>query len=373
LPVALLLALFNKLSPVPFKIYVIRADRIGHLVVNQENFLYEIEHGLHPREMRVYVHRDIPSNKVVLDLLKRVMPIHQIFLPLFDVCHKMGGLGVSSMYLHHHPGTDPSRTMYQSAPHLSFSAEEEREALRQCADLGIDPNKPFVPVLGRDSAYLAAINEPTDTNSYRNVDINTFIPAMEYLADHYPVLRMGSVVKDRLRTNHPNIIDYSLSGKRTELLDVYLAAKCHFFLTVGSGLDSIAASGFRRPMLFVNYITPDMTAILSPNSLCILKKYWNANESRYMGLLELHRAGLLSMSADVLNEQGIFVHDNTPEELLESVREMHERLAGTWVETDEDRRLQALFWEKMLEICPNPQPNIRIGAAYLRNNPFWIA
>ncbi|MDD3312114.1 TIGR04372 family glycosyltransferase [Pseudodesulfovibrio sp.] len=372
LPVALLIALFNKLSPVPFKIYVIRADRVGHLVTNQENFLYEIEHGLHPKEFRVYVHRDRPSNGVLLDMLKRVMPIHQAFLPLFDVCHKLGGLGVSSMYLHHHPGTDPSRTMFQSPPHLSFTKEEDDEARRQCRELGMDPDKPFVPVLGRDSAYLSHIGEPTDTKSYRNVDINTFIPAMEFIAKSCPVIRMGSVVRDRLRTEHPNVIDYSLSGKRTELLDVYLPAKCLFFLTVGTGIDSIASCGFRRPTLYVNYIPPEIVPILPAGSMCILKKYWNENEKRYMSFRELHRQGIESMSPDVLNPQGIFVHDNTPEEILESVREMMARLDGSWVETEEDRALQAAFWECAREVCSDPQPGLRVGASYLRNNRFWI-
>lgn len=373
LPVALLLALFNKVSPVPFKIYPIRVDRVGQMAANQEDFLCELEQGLHPKEYRVFVHRDRPSNGVLLDMLKRVMPIHNIFLPLFDVCHKMGGLGVSSMFLHSVRGDDPNCVVCNSSQHLYFSKEEEKEARRQCKELGINPDEPFIPVLGRDSSYLSHLDEPTDNKCYRNVDINTFTQAMESLANNYKVIRMGSVVKDKLQSTHPNVLDYSLSGKRTELLDVYLSAKCLFFLTVGSGIDSIASCNFRRPIMYVNYIPPSYVPTMKSGAIFILKKYWHAGENRYLGLRELYKTGIGDMlSPAILNPMGIFVHDNTPEEMAEFTKEMTGRIENTWEESDEDRALQEKFWNIVKEFYPNHQLNVRIGASYLKKNLFWL-
>lgn len=373
LPVALLLALFNKVSPVPFKIYPIRVDRVGQMAANQEDFLCELEQGLHPKEYRVFVHRDRPSNGVLLDMLKRVMPIHNIFLPLFDVCHKMGGLGVSSMNIHKFSGHDPNKLICNSPQHLHFSEEEEKEARRQCATIGITPDRPFVPVMGRDSTYLEKIGEPTDPLSYRNVDINTFVPAMEYLGDKYKVIRMGSVVRDKLQSNHPNVIDYSLSGSRTELLDVYLSAKCHFFMTVGTGLDAIASWNFRRPVLYINFLPISYLPLGQLGSLFILKKYWNATEKRYMTLSELLTTGLGEVfSSKILTPQNIFVHDNSPEEILEVAKEMEARVTGSWVETKEGAALQRQFNDTFMKLSPqNRAPGI-IGTSYLKNNPFWL-
>ena len=94
LPIALLLALFNKLSPVPFKIYLMRVDRIGHLAENTEQFCCKLDLGQIGREFRVFVHRDAPCNRFLLRMWSRVLPIRQVFLPLYDVCNKFGGLGV---------------------------------------------------------------------------------------------------------------------------------------------------------------------------------------------------------------------------------------------------------------------------------------
>lgn len=373
LPVALLLALFNKISPIPFRIYAIRVDRVGQMASNHEQFLSELDHGMYPREFRVFIHRDRPSNIALLGLLKRAMPIHQVFLPLFDICHKMGGLGVSSMKVHNISGDDENYLSLKSPRHLSFSEEEEQEARTQCARLGIDPDAPFVPVMGRDNAYLIKIGEPTALDTYRNVDINTFIPAMEFLANSCKVIRMGSVVSGKLETSHPNILDYSLSGKRSELLDIYLAAKCRFFLTCGTGLDSIASCSFRLPVLYVDYIPPVLVPFLKPNSMILLKKYWLTKEERYLTLSELLFSDIGNkFNAHQLDPHDIVVHDNTSEEILEAVREMTARLDGTFVETPEDEERQARFRAIYKKKYDHLQVHGRIGAAFLKDNPYWL-
>ena len=373
LPVALLLALFNKVSPVPFRIYVLRVDRIGQMAGNQEEFMCELDHGLRPREFRVFVHRDRPSNAVLLEMQKRVLPIHNVFLPLFDVCHKFGGLGVSTMELAGITGRDPLHLTPRTGSHLSFTSEEVRRAHEEIRGLGLDPEKPLIPVMGRDSAYLSSIKEPTDTDSYRNVDINTYVPAMEYLADRFQVLRMGSVVKGKLETSHPNICDYSLSGKRSELLDVYIPANCHFFLSCGTGLDAITWC-FQLPVIFANYIPVSYFPDIKPHCFMIFKKYWHVKEKRYLTLSELLKSDVSEMyTPREMTPLDLVVHDNTPEELIDIVREVEARLDGTWEETEEDRRLQERFRKVYAAHHPEGREvHARVGAAYLRDNPFWL-
>lgn len=372
LPIALLWAIFNKLSPTPIKIYPIRVDRIGQMIANHEQFLAELEHGLYPKEYRIFVHRDRPSNSVMLDILKRTLNIKQAFLPLFDVCHKLGGLGITSMEIHNISGRDPLQLCFKTPQHFHLSDKEIQEGKRQCRELGIDPEAPIIPVLGRDSTYLSSIKEPTDEDSYRNVDINTYIPAMQHLAKRFQVVRMGSVVKDALQISHANIWDYSLSGKRTELLDVYLSATCRFFLSCGTGLDAIAWC-FRLPVLNVHYIPPSYAPIHKQGSMFILKKYWHTVEKRYLKLSELLETGIGEMfTPRELSPLNIVIHDNTPDEILEAVIEMEGRLDGTWEETEEDRELQERFWTHFRKQSDKHVIVSRIGASYLRNNPFWL-
>ncbi|WP_419786643.1 TIGR04372 family glycosyltransferase [Pseudodesulfovibrio sp.] len=371
LPVALLLALFNKLSPIPFKIYPIRVDRVGQMASSNEEYLCELDHGLHPREFRVFVYRDRPSNGALLELLKRAMPIHQIFLPLFDICHKLGGLGVSSMYVHKVSGNDPKGLARFHPGHLSLSEAEKAEGERQCAELGIAPGTPIVPVMSRDNAYLQKIQEPTALDTYRNVEIDSYIPAMEMLANTHAVVRMGTAVTGKLPTSHPGIIDYSLSGKRTELLDVYLSAACRFFLSCGTGLDSITVCSFRKPVLYVHSIPPADVPFFKPNTMVALKKYWHTKEERYLSLSELFSRKLAKMvNASDLSPHDIVVHDCTPEEVTEAVREMTARLDGSWVETDEDKTLQERFRD-ILEQGTGIRYQGHMSAYSLRTYPFW--
>ena len=151
LPVALLIALFNKISPIPFKIYALRVNRIGQMAGNQEELCCQLDLGLLPREFRVFIHRDRPCNTVLLDMQKRILPIHNSFLPLFDVCHKLGGLGISSMDIERYLGQDWEQWVTKTPQHLSFTEEETREAKKQCRALDIDPDAPFVPVLSATS------------------------------------------------------------------------------------------------------------------------------------------------------------------------------------------------------------------------------
>lgn len=373
LPVALLLALFNKISPVPFKIYLLRVERVGHLSSNQEQLLCELDLGLHPKEFRFFVHRDKPSNLVLYTMLDRVIHFRQWLLPLYDVCQKLGGLGVSDTSLHNIQGRDPLQLIEKTQQHIDFTSEELAEAYRDCEALGVDPEKPFVSVLGRDTAYLELIKEPTDNASYRNVDINTFVPALEYLADTHQVVRLGSIVKDRLNTRHPGIIDYPFTDHKTEMLDVFLSAKCRFFISVGTGLDAIAAYNFRLPVLYVNYIPIQYLTELKGNAICIFKKLWNTKENRYYALSEILNSEMQHYDTpSQLDPLNVAVHDNTEEEILAVTREMNERLNGTWQNNDEDEVLQERFWSKFRDIYGDFPCEARIGTDFLRQNQYLL-
>lgn len=373
LPVALLLAFFNLLSPVPVKIYVIRVDRIGQMAANQEEFFCQLDLGLLPKEYRFFVYRDRPSNRALLAVLKRAMHICQWLLPVYDLCHKLGGLGVSSKHLLDIYGDDAEKLATQTTQHVNLIHSESEQAKKECRELGIDPEQPFVPVLGRDNLYLSSIGEPTDTDSYRNTDIKLFIPAMEYLADRFTVIRVGSVAKERLITQHPNILDYTFSGKRTELLDVYFSAKCHFFLSCGSGLDTIASNLFRLPVLYVNWTPLAAVYMLKPWTCFIPKKYWLRSEGRFLTLSEILESGVGDMyTPRELDPLDITIIDNTPEEILEATQEMVARLDGDWNETAEDKERQRLFWSYFEKNNPHRKYTVNICASFINKNNYLL-
>jgi len=57
---------------------------------------------------------------------------------------------------------------------------------------------------------------------------------------------MGSIVKETMNFNHSKYIEYAVKGYRTELLDIFLNAKCRFFITSGTGIDHISLHIFNQ-------------------------------------------------------------------------------------------------------------------------------
>ena len=59
--------------------------------------------------------------------------------------------------------------------------------------------------------------------------------------------------------------------------------------------------------------------------------------------------------------------NNTPDEINDVVTEMHKRLNGEWVETDEIANLQKRYWE--INAFPDmPKFECKIGSKFLKEN-----
>ena len=71
--------------------------------------------------------------------------------------------------------------------------------------------------------------------------------ACKYLASKgIFVIRMGAKVKNKLNYSNEKIIDYATNGMRNEFMDIYIVAKCYFWITTDTGLDNVAKL-FRKP------------------------------------------------------------------------------------------------------------------------------
>ena len=221
--------------------------------------------------------------------------------------------------------------------------------------------KKFVCLNVRDSAYNAHLNKEFGASAKnwtnRNSDINSYRNTAEFLADiGYTVFRMGSIVASSFDFNNPKIIDYATNGMRTEFLDFYLAHECHFAISTSSGWDEIPTM-FRRPLLLVNHFDPLMT--LSKNCLVYPKMLSDAKSGRLLSLsetIEITKSGKRNQIRYLPQDFGIEVIDMSSEELVEAVTEMAQRLEGTFVETPEQKEMQAKL-KHILSNHPKLQPS----------------
>ena len=259
-------------------------------------------------------------------------------------------------------------------PNICFTREEERLGAKALREMGIPEGNPFVCFHARDSAFLDSLHpeETWNYHDYRDSNIHHYVLSVEKLIEQgFYAVRMGAVVKEKLIIDHPAIIDYAANGTRTDFLDVYLSAKCKFFIGSDAGITTMPEF-FRRPAVYVNWTLISRISPWVLNGLFIFKKFYLRQKNRFLTFaeamdLEFGEVG----TKEYLNQKGIELIENTPEEIMGAVNEMEQRLRGRWRTTQEDEELQQRFWALH---GPNKikAPDVRVGTAFLRQNQHLL-
>ena len=116
--------------------------------------------------------------------------------------------------------------------HYHFTPEEEIRGRNELSEI-VPEDQTFICFHIRDSAYLDTVHPNLDWSyhNFRDSSLHNYLPAVEQLVQRgYSTVRMGAVVKEKLITTNPGIINYAENGKRSDFMDIYLSAKCVFFL-----------------------------------------------------------------------------------------------------------------------------------------------
>jgi putative glycosyltransferase (TIGR04372 family) len=230
--------------------------------------------------------------------------------------------------------------------------------------IGLNKDSKFVCLNVRDDSFLAKTkpvgwhtNRDWSYHNYRDSDIKTYVAAAEALANMgYTVFRMGAIVKESLISTHPRVIDYATNGMRTEFLDIFLGAKCTFTISVGSGWDSVPTI-YRRPLLFVNYLPIFNPASAVLPIMIFPKILLDGQTSNILNLKSLSNREITgATNSQAYKDAGMEIRDLSSEELVEAVTEMAQRVEGTFVETPEQKEMQAKL-KHILSTHPKLQPS----------------
>jgi putative glycosyltransferase (TIGR04372 family) len=244
----------------------------------------------------------------------------------------------------------------------------------------------FVCLNVRDSAFLKnsqplgwSKTRDWSYHNYRDSDIANFVPAAETLAEMgYTVFRMGAIVAKPLKSAHPKVIDYATNGMRSEFLDVFLGAHCEFCVSTGTGWDEVPLL-FRRPTMYVNIIPSFYHQILDRELLLYPKILLDKLSGSELNLEEVFEKNLhnSAFTSDYGNASTV-LRDMSSEELVEAVTEMATRVEGTFVETPEQKQMQAKL-KRILSNHPKLQPTpdyypirAEFASCFLTQNPNFL-
>jgi putative glycosyltransferase (TIGR04372 family) len=360
--------------------------RIGHFAINTEIYLCERDAGINvPNQRHVdlfFMHKPICNQQLAI-MWQRVLRIWPSWIlgPIKRVNLLIPGGKPHDIYLA--KARDINNFLDRFPPHLQFTPEEETRGETGLLAMGIPAEAQFVCLNVRDHAYLDSHLPYRDWNyhNYRNTDIQNYVMSAEELAERgYYVIRMGVKVHAAINSTHPKVIDYATNGMRSDFMDIYLAEKCFFVISTGSGWDSVP-SVQRRPIVFVNHLPVGYLYTFTKLKISIVKHYFSLDENRELSLSEIFARGVgFCLETSDYETKGVELIENTPEEIRDVAIEMAERLNGTWQAHPEDKALQQRFWEIFTIDALNAyngkplhgKIHASFGAAFLRNNPEWL-
>ena len=138
---------------------------------------------------------------------------------------------------------------------------------------------------------------------------------------------MGKNVSEKFKTNNKMIIDYANHAERSDFMDIYISAKCYFWITVGSGIDA-SSYIFQKPVLHTNR-SPVSFLMANQYSLSIIKHYFDIKNNKRLSLNEIYKRSLnLNLTSNILKTNGIELIENTSEEILNATKEFYDCLQG---------------------------------------------
>lgn len=364
------------------------SPRIGHFAANTELYLCERDAGINlPRQRHVdifFMERPI-CNQQLAKMWKRVIRVWPAWImsSICSVNRLIPGGAIHEIDNNTQNDRDVHNLLDRFPPHLKFTSEEEAHGEAGLRMMGIPNDTPFVCLIVRDSAYLN-VHQYKDWSyhNYRDTDIQDYVLAAEELAElGYFVIRMGVIVHEPVKCDHPRVVDYAMNGMRSDFMDIYLGAKCEFCISVSTGFDAVPLI-FRRPIVYVNMVPLGYLSTYSTQLIGITKHHFSVKKGRKLTLREIftHNVGF-GLRTACYESKGIQLLENTPKEIRDVCVEMVERLNGTWQPQTDDDALQRRFWEIYPVHSQDPynkgpihgEIRGRFGAQFLRNNSEFLA
>jgi putative glycosyltransferase (TIGR04372 family) len=226
-------------------------------------------------------------------------------------------------------------------PLLSLSEPDEAFGRTALAELGLPADAWFACFHVREPGFWWKWNR--FHASTRDADADTYVQAMQaVVARGGWVVRMGDPSMKKLPAL-PGVIDYAHSALKSERMDVYLTARCRFFVGVNSGL-SFLPSTFGRPCVLTNF-TPISVPFPYSADIAVPKLFRRRGADRFISIEELFAAKLADAQFQARIPKDVEVIDNSPEEICDAVSEMLDEIEGRIdaPQLDEAKRLRQRF------------------------------
>ncbi|MBR0848964.1 TIGR04372 family glycosyltransferase [Bradyrhizobium diazoefficiens] len=235
------------------------------------------------------------------------------------------------------------------------------------ASWGMKPDDWYVCLHLRDGAFYGEAKGLGQ--SHRNSNFENYRTAIEYITGLGGwVIKLGAKDSPKI-PRMPRVIDYGRSAFKSGLMDISLIRGARLFIGTTSGLTNVATS-FGIPAALVNCISTD--AQLWHGQTRFTPKRIVLENGRALTQAELTQSPWRwrQFDAGVLARHGAVPFDNTPDEILEAVKEVMALATGNAEDYDaavETARDLLSRWQETLSV-PHYYGAAQISLYYLKKH-----
>jgi putative glycosyltransferase (TIGR04372 family) len=342
---ALLFRLFDFRFP-PFFTF-----RIGHLMLEPDGFVKEMQLGLIPKcRPIVLAPKGAVANHAAISYWKKYYTV--VASPIAVALLRP---------LSWHPLTTVNTTRYAydvdgtvaypkiqalwagKPPLLEINPNDRSRGEEYLKKIGVPSGGWFVCIHSREGGYTHSMNDE-DLAGYRNSRIESYFDAVDYVISRGGVcIRMGDPTMVRV-PERPGLIDYAHHPERCDWLDLYISAKCRLFLGNTSGAFFMSAV-FGVPVACANMVPLSGIYPYGANDIAIPKLYKEVSTGKLLTFKQILDQPMGNFFTSLeFRRQGLELVDNTPDEIRDLLAEQLRRVTDpSFSYTEEEERLQQRF------------------------------
>ena len=191
--------------------------------------------------------------------------------------------------------------------------------------------RPFISLHVREPGFY-----PNDhSHNHRNADIFTYQKGIHFLIEKgYSVIRIGDSkmnnIEALIKQCNGMLFDYAHSNIKSEMMDIYLLSHCAFLIGCNSGPSTIP-NLFGVNKIALNYINASSTIHFMKGDITTLKTFKYIKDNKLLPFEKLlnHPFIFTDPTKAQLDKAGIYVEDNTEEEILDTIKEFLVNKDGT--------------------------------------------
>tara|TARA_B110000483_G_C18202584_1_gene545931 strand:+ start:2591 stop:3838 length:1248 start_codon:yes stop_codon:yes gene_type:complete len=379
LPLLILTRILRPIILIRFGYFHIQ--RIGHFAFDLEFYLAEKELNNHKNSYDIFFLSGKPCNDFLYKICRRqIICINRFSFILY--LNKLLPFSKAHEYIpaiERSSSRDVEGVFKKTSNKLIFLKEEQNAGNNFLKSIGLNKKTKFVCLAVRDSAYLKEEFPGKDfsDHNYRDSKIENYIDSIKYLNDRgYFVFRMGKKVSEKLELNSDLFLDYANSSVKSDFLDIWLMANCHFAISTGTGIDEVS-NIFRKPICYLNFSPITIFNSYNPKAITTPKKIHDG-VSKYISLRQQIKEELTDI--DSFQTIKYLLEENSKDEILDSIKEIEQKIKNGWIRSDEEIKLQENFWKiiyswKMFKKYHHEDSHINSGTisdAYLKKNKEWL-